>query len=186
VGKLIYLLNVSLDGYVETPERSLEWTTVDEELHYWFNEQQRLVDATLYGRRIYELMSAHWPTGDVDPDATPAMREYAVVWKETPKIVFSSSLERVEGNSRLVRGGVAEELAALRREFSGDMNVAGATLAGSFIRAGLVDEYRLVTHPVAIGAGTPYFPKLDSDLRLSLEETHRFSSGVVYSRYIPS
>lgn len=156
---------------------------VDEELHYWFNEQMRGLDASLYGRGLYETMSAYWPTGGDDPNATPAMREFAGIWMRMPKIVFSSTLQSVDWNSRLVRGGIADELARLRREFDGDMDVGGATLAASFIRAGLVDEYRMVVHPVAIGSGTPYFPKLDSPLRLALAETHRFASGVVYLRY---
>ena len=89
------------------------------------------------------------------------MEEYARLWAATPKIVFSSTLDSVEGNARLVRGDIADELAKLRREFDGDLAVGGATLASSFIRAGLVDEYRLVVHPVVIGQGTPFFPKLD-------------------------
>src|SRR5688500_5019667 len=131
-------------------------------------------------------MAAYWPTGESNPNSTPAMREFARIWLQTPKIVFSSTLKSVDWNSRLARGGLADELAQLRREFDGDMNVGGATLAAAFIRAGLVDEYRLVIHPVAIGAGTPFFPALGSPLRLSLVETHRFSSGVLYARYVPA
>jgi dihydrofolate reductase len=185
VGRLIYLLNVSLDGYVETPDHSLDWTIVDDELHYWFNDQMRELDASLYGRRLYELMAAYWPTGESDPDATPAMREFAAIWKRMPKIVFSSTLKKVDWNSRLVRGNVGDELAQLKREFDGDLDVGGATLAASFIRAGLVDEFRLVIHPVAIGSGTPFFPAVASPIRLALLETHRFTSGVLYARYVP-
>ena len=183
MGKLIYLLNVSLDGYVEAPDHGLDWTVVDEELHTWFNEQQRGVNASLYGRRLYELMSAHWPTAESDPTATDAMREFARVWNATPKIVFSSTLATVEGNNRLVRGDVADELAKLREEFDGDLNVGGATLASAFIRRGLVDEYRLVVHPVILGAGTPFFPKLETPIRLRLTDTRTFQSGVVYQGY---
>lgn len=183
MGKLIYLLNVSLDGYVETPDHSLAWTTVDEELHSWFNDQLRQLDASLYGRRMYELMAAYWPTAEADPAATPAMRDFARIWNAMPKVVFSSTLDQVEWNSRLVRGDVGEELARLRREFDGDLDVGGATLAASFIRRGLVDEYRLVIHPVVLGAGTPFFPPVESPIPLRLTESHRFSSGVVYMGY---
>jgi dihydrofolate reductase len=183
MGKLIYSLNVSLDGYVETPDHSLDWATVDEELHFWFNEQARQQDASIYGRRMYELMADYWPTADSDPSATPAEVDFAGIWKATPKLVFSSSLESVAWNSRLVRGRVQEEFAKIRAEFSGDLDIGGATLAASFIRAGLVDEYRLLVHPVVIGAGTPFWPELDSPLRLRLLETHRFESGVVFLRY---
>ena len=101
MGKLIYNLNVSLDGFIETPEHSLDWTAVDDELHRWFNEQTRTLDATLYGRRLWEVMAAHWPTGEDDPAATDAMREFAVIWNAMPKIVFSNSLESVEHGARL-------------------------------------------------------------------------------------
>lgn len=183
MGKLIYLLNVSLDGYVETPDHSPAWAVPDDELHTWFNDQTRGLDASLYGRRLYEVMAAHWPTGESDPSATEPMREFARIWNAMPKIVFSSTLESVEWNSRLVRGDVGEELARLRTEFDGDLAVAGATLASAFIRRGLVDEYRLVVHPVVLGAGTPFWPPLDEPIRLRLTETRTFESGVMYLRY---
>jgi dihydrofolate reductase len=183
LGKLIYLMNVSLDGYIETPNHSLDWTVVDDELHTWFNHQTRQLDASLYGRRLYELMAAHWPTGESDPSATEPMREFARIWNAMPKIVFSSTLESVEWNSRLVRGDVGEELARLRSEFDGDLAVAGPTLASAFIRRGLVEEYRLVVHPVILGGGTPFWPQLDAPIRLRLTETHRFASGVLYLGY---
>jgi dihydrofolate reductase len=183
MGKLIYLMNVSLDGYVETPDHDLSWTVVDEELHTWFNDQERGTDASLYGRRLYELMAAHWPTAESDPAAPAYMIEFARIWNAKPKIVFSTSLDKVVGNSRLVHGDVGEELARLRTEFKGDLHVAGPTLASSFIERGLVDEYRLVVHPVILGAGTPFFPKLERPIRLRLTETRRFESGAMYLGY---
>lgn len=183
MGKLIYSLNVSLDGYVETPDHSLDWATVDDELHTWFNDQARGLDASLYGRRMYGLMAGYWPTAASDPSATDAMLDFARIWAETPKIVFSSTLDTVDWNSRLVRGDVGDELARLRSEFSGDLDVGGPTLASEFIRRGLVDEYRLLIHPVILGAGTPFFPKLDDPVRLQLTETRTFASGVVYLGY---
>lgn len=184
MGKLIYLLNVSLDGFVETVDRSLDWTVVDEELHSWFNDQTRELAASLYGRRLYELMSGYWPTVESDPSATPVELEFGRLWRQMPKIVFSQSLDKVDWNSRIVRGDVTEELHKVRQEFDGDLDVGGATLAASFIRAGLVDEYRIVAHPVSLGSGMPYFPQLDSPLRLKLAETKQFDSGVVYLRYV--
>jgi dihydrofolate reductase len=183
MGKLIYMLNVSLDGYVETPDHSLDWAVVDDELHSWFNDQTRAMDASLYGRGLYELMAAYWPTAESDPSTTETEREFARLWNAMPKIVFSSTLESVEWNSRLVRGDVGEELARLRTEFDGDLDVGGATLASAFIRRGLVDEYRLVVHPVILGGGTPFWPKLDAPIRLRLTETHRFASGALYLSY---
>ena len=182
MGKLIYLLNVSLDGFVEGPDHSLDWTTVDDELHSWFTEQERAVDAMLYGRRLWETMS-YWPTAESDPAATETMKEYARAWMDTPKIVFSSTLDAVEGNARLVRGDVGDELAKVRKEFEGDLGVGGATLASAFIRAGLVDEYRLVVHPVVIGQGTPFFPKMDEPMRLRQIDSKRFKSGALFLAY---
>jgi dihydrofolate reductase len=187
MGKLIYALNVSADGFVETPDHGLEWSIVNDEILHWFSGHERALQASLYGTRLYELMNAYWPTAHRDPNATPAEREYAEVWQAQPKIVFSHSLDRVEGNSRLVHGDpadVAGALARLREEFDGDLGVGGATLAASFIRAGLVDEFRLVVHPVVIGAGTPFFPPLAAPLALTLVETQRLASGLVYLRYV--
>jgi dihydrofolate reductase len=186
MGKLIYLLNVSLDGYIETAGHSLSWTTIDDELHSWFNDQMRAIDATIYGRRLYEVMAAYWPTGADDPNGTPVTREFAAIWNPLPKFVFSRTLTTVQWNSRLVQGDVGDVLVELKREFDGDIGVAGANTAAEFIRRGLVDEYRLVVHPVALGAGTPYFPILDAPLRLRLVDTHRFSSGVTYLAYAPA
>jgi dihydrofolate reductase len=185
MGKLIYLLNASLDGFTETVDHGLEWTTVDDELHAWFNDQMRGLEATLYGRRVYELMAAYWPTGEDDPAATDVMREFSRIWKPMPKIVFSTSLDHVEHNARLVQGEVGEVLEGLRTEFDGDLGVGGPNLAGQFVRRGLVDEYRLVVHPVVLGAGTPFWPELDSPLRLRLTETRTFGSGVEFRSYVP-
>ena len=183
MGKLIYLLNVSLDGFIETPDRSLEWTTVDDELHRWFNDQTRMLDASLYGRRLYEVMAAYWPTAEDDPSATETEREFAAIWNPMPKIVFSSTLASVEHNARLVSGDVGHVLDELRREFGGDLDVGGPNLAGQFVRRGLVDEYRLIVHPVVLGAGTPFWPQLDQPLRLRLIETRTFASGVMLVAY---
>jgi dihydrofolate reductase len=185
-GRLIYLFNVSLDGYTATPEGDLNWTNVDDETHAFFNEQLRSVEASLYGRRLYETMAAHWPTGEADPEATETMREFARIWNPHPKIVFSNSLDRVEHNSRLVRGDVGAVLEDLRREFSGDLAVGGPNLASQFVRRGLVDEYRLVVHPVVLGAGTPFWPTVDQPLPLRQVDRHEFSSGAELRTYVPA
>jgi dihydrofolate reductase len=186
MGKLIYSLNVSLDGFVETPDHGLDWANVDEELHTWFNDQARAVDASLYGRRMYQLMADYWPTADEDPSAPEAIREFARIWKPMPKIVFSSSLERVEHNGRLVRGDVEAVLEDLRQEFDGDLDVGGPNLASQFVRRGLVDKFQLVVHPVVLGAGTPFWPEVDAPLRLRLVETRTFDSGAELRTYVPS
>jgi dihydrofolate reductase len=183
MGKLVYSMNVSLDGYVETRDHDLDWTIVDEELHGWWNDRIRQADVFLYGRRIYETMAAYWPTAESDPAATPVMLEFARIWNAKPKVVFSGSLSSVAWNSRLVSGDVADELQRVRSEFDGELQVAGPTLAAEFIRRRLVDEYRLVVHPVILGSGTPFLPTLDEPIGLRPTETHRFASGATYLGY---
>jgi dihydrofolate reductase len=184
--RLVYLLNVSLDGITATPDAGPSWASVDEEVHAWFNEQMRGMDATLYGRRMYETMAAYWPTGEDDPDATDTTREFARIWNPLPKIVFSNSLERVDHNSRLVRGDVAPVLDELRHEFSGELGVGGPDLAGQFVQRGLVDEFRLVVHPVVLGGGTPYWPELERPLALRPVERRVFGSGTELRTYVPA
>lgn len=183
MGKLVYLFNVSLDGFVETVDHSLDWTAVDDELHTWFNEQERSLDASLYGRRLYEVMAAYWPTAESDPAATEPMLEFARIWNAIPKVVFSTTLDSVGPGCRLVAGDVGDRLAELRSEFPGTLGVGGPTLASAFIERGLVDEYRLVVHPVILGAGTPFFPALGDRVGLRLLETRTFESGAVYLGY---
>ena len=185
MGRIVYLMNVSLDGFVETPDRSLAWAHVDDELHRWFNEHERKAAAFVYGRRLYEVMAAYWPTAADDPAATQAMLEYAAIWNPKPKVVFSSTLRAVGSNARLARGDPADEVPSLRSEFDGDLHIGGPTLAAPLVRRELVDVFGLVVHPVALAAGTPFWPRLDRELHLRLVDTHRFASGVVYLAYEP-
>jgi dihydrofolate reductase len=183
MGKLIYSMSVSLDGFAETTSRSLDWVMVDEELHSVFNDEARSMGAFLYGRRMYELMVDYWPTAEADPSATPTMREFGRIWKEKPKVVFSKTLQQVDGNSRLVRDDAGQEVARLKAEAGFDMDVGGPTLAATLLREGLIDECRLFVNPVILGAGTPFFPALDDRVELRLLETRNFESGVVQLRY---
>jgi dihydrofolate reductase len=183
MGKLIYSMSVSLDGFVETPSRSLDWANVDEELHSAFNDEARQLSAFLYGRRMYELMTGYWPTAQDDPAATPAMLEFASIWKDKPKIVFSTTLQRVEWNSRLVRENAADEVARLKAQPGFDMDVGGPTTAATFLPLGLIDEFHVYVQPVILGAGTRFFPPLDERVDLELLETRTFGSRVVYLRY---
>lgn len=181
--KLIYSLSVSLDGFVETLDRKIDWVIVDEELHTFFNDQAREKGAFLHGRRMYELMAEYWPTADLVPTNTAIEIDFARIWKSTPKIVFSKTLDKVAWNSRLVRDNAVEEIKKLKAQPGKDMDVGGATLAASCIEHGLVDEYQLFVNPVVLGAGTPFFPALPNSINLRLIETKKFSSGVVYLRY---
>jgi dihydrofolate reductase len=185
MGGLVYLMNVSVDGFVETRDHSLEWANVDEEVHRWFSDRSREAGAFVYGRRLYELMAAYWPTAESDPAATDYMLDFARIWNPKPKIVISSTLESVNWNSRLVRGDPVDEVLRARNEFEGDLHIGGPTLARAFVERGLIDRFDLVVHPAVLGGGTPYFPELDTPRRLRLAATRTFANGNVYLGYEP-
>jgi dihydrofolate reductase len=180
--KLIYSMGVSLDGFIAGPNGEIDWSAPDEELHRFHNQQTRELGAHLLGRRLYEAMR-YWETADEQPSAPEHELEFARIWKDTPKIVFSKTLEEVEGNATLVRDGVAEEVARLKEQPGMDLAVGGAGLASTVMKLGLIDEYRLFVSPVVLGGGTPYFPALDERINLELVETRTFGSRVVYVRY---
>ena len=182
MGKLVYSMNVSLDGYVATPDGGLEWSIVDDEVHGWWNDQVRGESASLYGRRLYETMAV-WETMESNPEAGEVELDFARAWKATPKIVFSSTLDSVVDSCRLIRTDAVEAYPSLRDEFDGEISVGGPTLASAFVRAGLVDEYRMVVHPVVLGAGLPFWPALERPIGLRLLDTHRFASGATYLGY---
>ncbi|MFC4856384.1 dihydrofolate reductase family protein [Actinophytocola glycyrrhizae] len=183
MGKLIFGMNVSVDGYIADAKGDIGWSDPDDELHQYWNDAAREIALSLYGRRLYELMSAYWPTADKDPDASRVTIDYARVWLATPRVVFSKTLESVGWNSRLERGDVVEVATRLKAETDGVLEVAGATLAAPLVQAGLVDEYRIVLGPTAVGGGTPYFPALPSWLSLRLVENRAFPGGEVLLRY---
>jgi dihydrofolate reductase len=180
--KLIYSMGVSLDGSIAGPNGEIDWSAPDEELHRFHNQQTRELGAHLCGRRLYEEM-AYWETADENPSLPEHELEFARIWKDMPKIVFSKTLGKVEGNARLVRDSVAEEVAKLTEQPGKDLAVGGAGLASAFIKLGLIDEYRLFVSPVVLGGGTPYFPALEERINLELVETQTFGSRVVYVRY---
>lgn len=180
--KLIYSMGVSLDGFIAGRGGEIDWSVPDEELHRFHNQQTRELGAHLCGRRLYEEM-LYWETADRDPSAGEVELEFARIWQGLPKIVFSTTLERVEGNARLATGGVAEEVARLKEQPGRDVGVGGAGLASTLAELDLIDEYRLFVSPVVLGGGTPYFPPLDRRLELELAETRTFGDRVVYLRY---
>jgi dihydrofolate reductase len=175
------MMSVSADGYMEGPGHDIGWHLVDEEVHRAFNEHAAAAGAFLSGRTTYELMTAYWPTADQDPDAPEPIVEFARIWREKPKVVYSRTLDRVEGDATLVREVVPEEVRALAATH-GDLLVGGAHLAASFLDHGLVDEFLMSVHPVAIGAGTPLFPP-GRRVDLRLLGTRTFGNGVVLLRY---
>jgi dihydrofolate reductase len=186
MGRFNYTMMVSLDGYVETASHSLDWVIVDEELHRFVNGQARDKVGFVCGRRLYEVLRV-WDTLPQDqPDLADYMVEFAEVWNSKPKIVVSSTLESVGANASLVQtDNVGAELARLRDEADGDLDVGGPMLAATAIKRGLVDEFRLFVQPVGLGTGTPFFPS-DAQVKLEFLDSRQFASGVVYLAYRPA
>ncbi|GAA4894553.1 dihydrofolate reductase family protein [Actinomycetospora straminea] len=178
---LIFGMNASLDGYVAAPGDDLGWSAPSDELFGWWLEREQMIGTFLYGRRLWETMSV-WSTGDQQPGATPAQVAFARNWRDTPKVVFSSTLDEVDG-ARLVTGDAIAEVTRLKAGDGAPMRVGGRTLAAAVMRAGLVDEYEVVTHPVLLGGGAPHFGALDGWVDLDLLETRTFPGGVVLTRY---
>ncbi len=181
--KLTYGMNVSLDGYIAAPGDELGWSAPSDELFQWWSDRVAGTDLALYGRRLWETMSSHWPTADQQPGVTPAEIEFARRWREMPKVVFSSTISAAGWNARPFSGDAVAEIARLKAEDGGPMDIGGATIAAAAMRAGLIDEYVLATVPVLIGGGTPFFTNLDDWVNLTLVETRTFPDGVLLTRY---
>ncbi|UKA66279.1 dihydrofolate reductase family protein [Arthrobacter sp. FW306-05-C] len=181
--KLAFGMNVSLDGYIAAPGDDIAWSTPSDELFQWWSDRVGATGLALYGRKLWETMSSHWPTADQQPDATPAQVEFAHRWRDMPKVVFSSTISAVDWNARLVSSDAVAEITRLKDGDGGPMDIGGATLAAAAMRAGLIDEYAVVTHPVLVGGGTPFFTALDNWVNLALVETRTFPGGVFLTRY---
>ena len=184
--KIVVMMSVSVDGFMEGPNREIDWHLVDEELHQHFNDELATMGAFLDGRVTYELMAAYWPTADRDPASTAPEVEFARIWRDMPKLVFSTTLERADWNTTIVREVDPEAIAALKAQPGGDLVVGGADLAAAFRRLDLVDEYRLYVHPVVLGRGKPLFAPEDTRTGLRLVGTRIFGNGVVLLRYQPT
>jgi dihydrofolate reductase len=181
--KLIWMMSVSLDGFFEGPERELDWHMVDDELHRHFNSELATMGAFLGGRVTHELMAGYWPTADANPASSEPEAEFAGIWRDMPKLVYSRTLERADWNTTIVREVVPGEVERLKAEPGGDLMLGGADLAATFLQHDLIDEYRLYVHPVAIGRGRPMFPPSDERLDLQFAEARSFGNGVVLLRY---
>jgi dihydrofolate reductase len=183
--RLIYAMNVSLDGYIADHDGRLDWAGDGRDLFRFVTDETRALSAYIMGRRLYETM-LYWEDADRHQELEDDHRAWAAVWKPLPKLVFSTTLTAVEGNARLATGTLAEEVERLRAEpvdGGGDIAIGGATLAAEAARLGLIDEYRPRVHPVLIGGGTPFFPSSERRVDLELIDSRSFPSQAVASRY---
>jgi dihydrofolate reductase len=179
---VIYSMSVSLDGFIAGPDGDIGFTAPDQGRMEFHIRQTREIGAELMGRRLYEAMLV-WEDAETTMSG-PVELEFARIWNPIPKVVFSTTLEQVQGNARLASGDVAGEVARFREApGEGVVSVGGAGLASTLIKLDLIDEYRLFVIPVVLGGGTPYFPPLDRAIELELLETRTFGSRVTYLRY---
>jgi dihydrofolate reductase len=184
VGSFTYSMQVSLDGFVETVNRSLDFAIVDEEFHRFVNAQARKNAVFVNGRRLYEVMR-FWETAGQQPDVPDYMLEFAEIWNATPKIVFSSTLDSVGPGASLIRTPDAgRELRRIKDETHGELDIGGPMLAATAIRLGLIDEFRIFLQPASLGGGTPFFPR-ELPVQLELVDSKEFGSGVMYLAYRP-
>jgi dihydrofolate reductase len=182
MGKLVYGAIASLDGYIEDASGGFGWAEPDDEVHAFVNDLERATTTYLYGRRMYETM-AGWETMDTGPDQPAVMRDFARLWREADKVVFSSTLaEPSTARTRIVPAFDPAAVRDLKSSTAGGLNIGGPTLAAHAFRAGLVDECHLFLHPVAVGGGKAALPP-GMRIDLDLEDERRFAGGVVYLRY---
>ncbi|MGW6376357.1 dihydrofolate reductase family protein [Rhodococcus sp. NPDC055112] len=178
---LIYSMSVSVDGFIADREGAFGWSIPSDEQFRFHITQTRELGGFLCGRRLYETMLP-WETD-------PSMRDneldaaFADAWCAIPKVVFSRTLDGVQGNARLAEAPLAEEAASALGATDKDVAIGGAGLAAGAIELGLVDELCMFRNPVVIGGGTPFLPPVTEDVTLDLIETRTFGSRVIYEHY---
>ena len=182
MGKLIYATNTSLDGFTEDATGSFDWSVPDQAVHEYYNAMMRGVGTQLLGRRMYETMAV-WETEPSFYEESPVQADFAAAWQDSDKLVYSTTLtEPLTTRTRIVPAFDADEVRALKEASSADLLIGGPGLAARALRAGVVDEVRLVLSSVTLGAGKPAFP---TDLRIELEliDERGFDRGAVQLAY---
>jgi dihydrofolate reductase len=182
MAKLIYSALTSLDGYINDEDGNFDWAAPDEEVHRFVNDLGRPVGTYLLGRRMYETLAV-WETIPTGGDQSPAIGDFAGIWRAADKVVYSRTLDTVAtARTRIERDFDPEAVRALKASADADLTVGGPSLAANAFRAGLVDECQLFLSPVVVGGGTPSLP---DKVRVELEllDERRFGNGVVYLHY---
>ncbi|MGV9536970.1 dihydrofolate reductase family protein [Streptosporangium sandarakinum] len=184
--KIIYWVHASLDGHIEGPNGEFDWPAMGPELSAHSRALSERVDTFLYGRPVWEMMSAFWPHAESMSD-DPHDLAFAPIWRRTQKIVFSTTLEAADWDARVIGGDLAEEVTALKRQPGRDMLLnGGASLGAALGRLGLIDEYQVIVHPVVLGGGRRLFPETKDRLGLRLIGSRILDSRTVLLRYEPA
>ena len=181
--KLVLFLHSSLDGFVEGPngEMDIGWVSYDADLEKHAKEILSTADTVIWGRGTYQMMHNYWPSVPSDPSASQYELNHAEWIEKTTKIVFSTTLEKVEwNNSRLVKENLKEEINKLKQQEGKDMAILGSPrLAHHLMQLDLIDEYKITVSPVLIGSGLPLFQGLKEKINLKLIENKTFDSGAI-------
>lgn len=181
--KLVLFLHASLDGFVEGPngEMDIGWVSYDADLEKHAKEILSTADTVLWGRGTYQMMHSYWPSVRSNPSASQHERDHAEWIEKTAKIVFSTTLEKVEwNNSRLVREDVEEVIKNLKQQPGKDMVILGSPrFAHYLMQLDLIDEYKITVSPVLIGSGLPLFQGIKKKIHLKLIENKTFDSGAI-------
>ena len=178
---VIFAINITADGCVDHTKQ-----LADEETHEYFMQLLREVDLQVFGRKTYQLMVPYWPDVAKDPSSTKADKDFADAFESIDRVVFSRSLESAEGNTRIVRTSLRDEILRLKQEQGKNILVGGVDIPSQLIELGLVDEYRFVVSPIVAGEGRRLLEGvcLPEILRLKLVESKSFESGCVALRYL--
>jgi dihydrofolate reductase len=183
MSRLIYWIHTSVDGYINGPRGEFDWPVMSDELAAYSDAMDEGVGTLIYGRKVWELMSSFWPNAE-QIDDSPHTRKFAPFWRATPKVIVSRTIETTAWNSRVIRENVAEEVAALKQRPGKDILLTGGSiLAASLTEHGLIDDYRIVVHPVVLGGGTPLFLPAKDRIELRLVESRTFDARAVLLRY---
>ena len=174
-------MSTSVDGFIADREGAFDWGVPSDELFRFHTALVSELGGYLLGRRLYEAMLV-WET-DPLPRDDELGAAFADVWRAIPKVVFSRTLDSVQGHARLAEASLADEIAAAIGTTDKDVSIGGAGLAAQAVELGLVDELRIFRYPVVVGGGTPFLPPVTEDVPLDLIETRTFESRVIYERY---
>ncbi|GIJ49020.1 riboflavin biosynthesis protein RibD [Virgisporangium aliadipatigenens] len=181
--KLIYWVHTSLDGFIDGPNGAFDWPVFAREMQAYAHEVHGGVDTFLYGRKVWDMMSAYWPTADENTDEEHALT-FAPIWRSTPKVVFSNTLEKADWDTTVVGGDIAAAVRAMKAEPGRDLLLNGGSQVAVELGAhGLIDDYQVFVHPVMLSGGTPLFPGGFDRLNLNLQGSQVLDGQVVLTRY---
>lgn len=184
--KIIQWVMASVDGYIDGPNGEFDWASLSPQLGEYAERLHERADTLLFGRGVWDMMASYWPNVESISDDEHDLK-FAPIWLETPKIVFSRTLEKADWNTRVISDNLSEEVAALKRQPGKDMLLSGGSgLPAALTALGLIDEYHIAVQPVVLGGGKPLFREPEQRLNLRLVDARPVDSRVVILHYQPA